>query len=169
MPSVAWLVVLLIVALSFSFLSGINDAGNMMASMLSARAMRPLSGLMLVVVMELLGPLVFGTAVAATIGRGLIMRAAITPSVIVCAAMAATVWTLATSYLSLPSSMSHALLGGLLGSVLVDFSPAYVKWVQQSLNQVQLRLVQRRVPAVVVLAIHPRAVRHQFALRPSGS
>ena len=78
MPSVAWLVVLLIVALSFSFLSGINDAGNMMASMLSARAMRPLSGLILVVVMELLGPLVFGTAVAATIGRGLITRAAIT-------------------------------------------------------------------------------------------
>jgi phosphate/sulfate permease len=60
-PSVAWLVVLLIVALSFSFLSGINDASNMMASMLSARAMRPLSGLILVVVMELLGPLVFGT------------------------------------------------------------------------------------------------------------
>ena len=57
MPSVAWLVVLLIVALSFSFLSGINDAGNMMASMLSARAMRPLSGLILVIVMELLGPL----------------------------------------------------------------------------------------------------------------
>jgi inorganic phosphate transporter, PiT family len=128
MPSVAWLVILLIVALSFSFLSGINDAGNMMASMLSARAMRPLSGLILVVVMELLGPLLFGTAVAATIGRGLIVRAAITPSVIICAAIAATVWTLATSSLSLPSSMSHALLGGLLGSVLVDFSPSYVKW-----------------------------------------
>jgi PiT family inorganic phosphate transporter len=128
MPAVAWLVVLLIVALSFSFLSGINDAGNMMASMLSARAMRPLVGLLLVVVMELLGPLVFGTAVAATIGRGLIVRAAITPSVIRSAATAATLWTLVTVYLSLPGSMSHALLGGLLGSVLVEFSPAYVEW-----------------------------------------
>jgi PiT family inorganic phosphate transporter len=128
MPTVAWLVVLLLVALSFSFLSGINDAGNMMASMLSARAMKPLHGLVLVVVMELLGPLLFGTAVAATIGQGLIVHAAITPSVILSAASAATLWTLLTVSLRLPGSMSHALLGGLLGSVLIDFSPAYVEW-----------------------------------------
>lgn len=128
MPSIAWLAVLLVVALSFSFLSGINDAGNMMASMLSARAMRPLNGLLLVVVMELLGPLVFGTEVAATIGRGLIARGAITPPVIIAATAAATLWTLATSYLRLPGSMSHALLGGLLGAVLVDFNPASIEW-----------------------------------------
>lgn len=129
MPSVAWLITLLVVALTFSFLSGISDAGNMMASMLSARAMRPRSGLILVVVMELLGPLVFGTAVAATIGRGLIVRAAITPPIIVCAATAATLWTLFTIYLKLPGSMSHALLGGLLGAVIIRFGFAYVEWV----------------------------------------
>lgn len=128
MPPVAWLAAVLIVALSFSFLSGINDAGNMMASMLSARAMRPLHGLLLVVAMELLGPLIFGTEVAATIGRGLITRGAITPAVIVAATAAATLWTLATSYLRLPGSMSHALLGGLLGAVLVDFNASAIQW-----------------------------------------
>lgn len=128
MSSLAWLAMLLIVALGFSFLAGINDAGNMMASMLGAGAMRPLQGLLLVVVMELLGPLIFGTAVAATIGKGLVVRAAITPSVIVCAAAAATLWTLLTIYLGLPGSMSHALLGGLLGSVMIAFSPAYIQW-----------------------------------------
>jgi len=128
MSSVAWLISLLAVASTFSFLSGINDAGNMMASMLGARAMRPLHGLLLVVLMEMLGPLVFGTAVAATIGRGLIVLPAITPPVIVCAAAAATLWTAITITLALPGSMSHALLGGLLGAVMVRFGPSSVEW-----------------------------------------
>jgi PiT family inorganic phosphate transporter len=128
MSSVAWLAALLAIASTFSFLSGINDAGNMMASMLGARAMRPLHGLLLIVLMEMLGPLIFGTAVAATIGKGLIAQPAITPSVIVCAATAATLWTLITITFALPGSMSHALLGGLVGAVMISFGPGYVEW-----------------------------------------
>jgi PiT family inorganic phosphate transporter len=114
------LVILIVVlAVIFDFLNGIHDSSNIVATMISSRAFRPAVALGVTAVAEFLGPFIFGVAVANTIGHEIVKTSVITIGILLAALIAAIVWNLITWSLGIPSSSSHALIGGLLGAVIV--------------------------------------------------
>jgi PiT family inorganic phosphate transporter len=111
------IIAVVILALLYAFLNGINDSSSIVATMISSRALTPRAALGMTAVAEFLGPFIFGIAVAKTIGHGIVQAEAISTSVILAAMLSAVSWNLLTGYLGLPSSSSHALIGGLIGAV----------------------------------------------------
>ena len=112
-------IAIVLVALVFDFTNGLHDAANAIATSISTRALTPRFALLMAAVMNLLGALL-GTGVAQTVGNGIIE----TPTgphgllVVTGAVVGAIVWNLITWFFGLPSSSSHALIGGLAGSAL---------------------------------------------------
>jgi PiT family inorganic phosphate transporter len=113
-------------ALSFGFLNGFNDSANTVATMISSRAMSPRGALMLSTVAHLLAPFLFGVAVATTIGHEVVASYATTLPVVWSALLGAITWNLITWRFGIPSSSSHALIGGLLGATIMGFGPQSV-------------------------------------------
>jgi PiT family inorganic phosphate transporter len=111
------IIAIVILALLYAFLNGVNDSSSIVATMISSRALTPRVALGITAVAEFLGPFIFGIAVAKTIGHGIVLPDAISSSVILAAMLAAVSWNLLTGSLGLPSSSSHALIGGLIGAV----------------------------------------------------
>jgi inorganic phosphate transporter, PiT family len=111
------IIAVVILALVYAFLNGRNDSSSIVATMIASRALSPRKALALTAVAEFLGPFIFGVAVAKTIGHGLVQATVISTSVILAAILSAVAWNLLTGYLGLPSSSSHALIGGLIGAV----------------------------------------------------
>jgi len=109
----------IVLALAFDFLNGIHDSSNVVATMISSRALSPRVALGLTAVANFLGPFIFGVAVAETIGHEIVAAEAISTQVILAALASAIVWNLLTWYLGFPSSSSHALIGGFVGAVIV--------------------------------------------------
>lgn len=112
------LYVLIALALFFDFLNGFHDSSNIVATVISSRALPPRVALRLTALGEFLGPFLFGVAVAKTVGEGLLDSAVITLPVVLAALLGAIVWNLITWYVGMPSSSSHALVGGLLGAAI---------------------------------------------------
>ena len=110
-------IVVIVLALAFDFLNGIHDSSNVVATMISSRAFSPRVALGVTAVAEFSGPFLFGVAVARTIGHEIVAAETISTLVLVAALASAIVWNLLTWYLGFPSSSSHALIGGLIGSV----------------------------------------------------
>ncbi len=113
------LIVIIGIALLFDFLNGLHDSSNIVATMISSRALSPRKALGMTAVAEFAGPFLFGIAVATTIGSEVVNPVAISSTVIIAALSSAIVWNLITWYFGWPSSTSHALIGGLIGSVAV--------------------------------------------------
>jgi len=113
------IIAVVILSLLYAFLNGVNDSSSIVATMISSRALSPQAALGMTAVAEFLGPFIFGIAVAKTIGRGIVQAEAISTPVILAAMLAAVLWSLLTWYLGLPSSSSHALIGGLIGAVIM--------------------------------------------------
>ena len=113
-------IVLIITSLFFDFLNGFHDSSNIVATPIASRAMKPRRVLWLAAAMEFAGPFLFGVAVAETIGTGLTNPDNITMTVLNAALLAAVVWNLVTWWFGIPSSSSHALIGGLVGAVIVS-------------------------------------------------
>ncbi len=111
------LIVLVILALLFDFLNGVHDSSNIVATMISSRAMGPRSALAMTAIATLAGPFIFGVAVANTIGNDIAVSEALNMTVIISALASAIVWNILTWILGLPSSSSHALIGGIVGAV----------------------------------------------------
>ncbi|NUM47253.1 MAG: inorganic phosphate transporter [Anaerolineales bacterium] len=114
------LVILIVLALGFAFMNGFNDSASVVATIVASRAMTPRAALRIAAVANFVGPFVFGVAVARTIGQDLAEREALTVPVIIAALGAATIWNLVTWRMGIPSSSSHALIGGLMGAVGVS-------------------------------------------------
>jgi PiT family inorganic phosphate transporter len=113
------LIVIIATALIFDFLNGFHDAANIVATMIASRAMSPRSALLIRAAAHFAGPFLFGVAVATTIGSEVVDPEAITSLVIIAALTSAILWNLFTWYFGWPSSTSHALIGGLVGAVVV--------------------------------------------------
>jgi len=113
------IILIIILALAFDFLNGIHDSSNIVATMIASRAFSPRTALGMTAVANFLGPFIFGVAVAETIGNEVVDSEAISLLVILTALLSAIIWNLLTWYLGFPSSSSHALIGGLIGAVLV--------------------------------------------------
>ncbi len=114
------IIAVIALALAFDFLNGIHDSSNIVATMISSRALSPRVALTLTALAEFSGPLIFGVAVANTIGHDVVSAEAITTAVLLAALVSAILWDLLTWYLGFPSSSSHALIGGFIGAVVVD-------------------------------------------------
>jgi len=113
------IIILVAVALVFDFLNGFHDSSNIVATVISSRALSPRTALALCAVAEFAGPFIFGVAVAKTIGEEVVPAHTITLAVIYAALLAAITWNLITWYLGIPSSSSHALIGGIIGAVAI--------------------------------------------------
>ena len=111
-----FLIIFVATALLFDFLNGFHDSANTVATMISSRAMGPPAALALNAVANFVGPFLFGVAVATTIGHEVIAEEAATMTVVLSALGGAIVWNLLTWLLGIPSSSSHALVGGLIGA-----------------------------------------------------
>ncbi len=114
-----WLTLLIVLALIFGFLNGFHDSSNVVATIIFSRVMGPRWVLLLTALAEFSGPFLFGVAVARTIGADVIQAEAINPQVLAAALLAGILWNLITWYFGIPSSSSHALIGGLVGATLV--------------------------------------------------
>src|SRR5258705_1148502 len=112
------------IALTFEYINGFHDTANGIATSVSTRVMTPRQAILLSTVFNLLGALA-GTAVAKTIGKGLVDTHFVTLSTIMCALLGGISWNLFTWWIGLPSSSSHALIGGLFGAALAS---AHRKW-----------------------------------------
>ncbi|MFZ0316590.1 MAG: inorganic phosphate transporter [Nitrososphaeraceae archaeon] len=106
-------------ALFFDFVNGFHDSANAIATVVGTRVLRPLYAVGIAAVANFAGPFVFGTAVALTVGKGIIQPSFSTVDVIFAGLIGAIIWDLVTWYFGLPSSSSHALIGGLIGSALL--------------------------------------------------
>lgn len=113
------LVAVVVLALSFDFLNGIHDSSNIVATMISSRAFPPRVALWTIAVAEFSGPLIFGVAVANTIGHEVVDPKTMTTEIVLAALCSAILWNLLTWFLGFPSSSSHALVGGIVGAVTV--------------------------------------------------
>jgi PiT family inorganic phosphate transporter len=105
-------------ALLFDFLNGFHDSANAVATMISSRAMTPREALAISAVAHFTGPFLFGVAVATTIGHEVVLERAVTIPVVLAALLAASGWNVLTWMLGIPSSSSHALVGGLVGAAV---------------------------------------------------
>ncbi len=114
------IIAIVILALGFDFLNGIHDSSNIVATIISSRALSPRMALTMTAVAEFSGPFIFGVAVATTIGNDVVAANSINTVVLLAALCSAIIWNLLTWYLGFPSSSSHAMIGGFIGAVVVD-------------------------------------------------
>lgn len=134
--------VLITLALAFNFVNGFQGSGSSVATIISSRAMNPRPALFFTAIAVFLGPLVFGVAVAQTIGAGILTPQSVTPAITAAALASAVTWSLLTWFIGIPSSPSHALIGGLVGSALAA----------QMINQIQTAGI---IKVVLSLLISP--------------
>jgi PiT family inorganic phosphate transporter len=121
------LVIVIVVALGFDFTNGFHDTANAVATSVSTRALSPRMAVLVAAVANLAGAFVT-TAVAKTVGKGIIDSGLATGKTILAALIGAIAWNLLTWWFGLPSSSSHALIGGLVGAALVQSGSKGVEW-----------------------------------------
>lgn len=117
------LTLVIIIAFVFEYINGFHDSANAISTVISTKALSPRHAIIYAATLDFVGAL-FGTHVAKTIGVGLVSGESITQLVIFCALLGAVIWNIVTWYFGLPSSSSHALIGGLLGA---SISHAYFR------------------------------------------
>src|SRR5919202_1158416 len=111
-------VALILVALAFDYINGFHDAANSIATVVSTRVLSPGKAVMWAAFFNFVAAFGFGTAVAATIGKGMIDINVVTFSVVFAGLVGAILWDIITWYFGLPTSSSHALMGGYAGAAV---------------------------------------------------
>jgi len=115
------LVIFIAIALAFDFLNGFHDSANVVATAIASRALTPRTALAMTALTNLIGPFLFGVAVATTIGNEVVSAEAMTIPVAMAALVSAIIWNLLTWWLGIPSSSSHALIGGFIGAAIAGY------------------------------------------------
>ncbi|WP_049621668.1 inorganic phosphate transporter [Frateuria defendens] len=148
--SLGLLIVVVLIALAFTYINGFHDTANSIATVVATKVLSPGQAVLLAAVTNLVGAL-WGTAVAKTIAAGLVDThiVAVGPELLICALSAATAWNLFTWWLGLPSSSSHALVGSLVGAAIAAAGDSFtaVIWAQDGAHWWQGKGV---IPKVVV-------------------
>src|ERR1700760_1020732 len=149
------LVGLIAVALAFDFLNGLHDAANSIATIVSTRVLRPQYAVFWAAFFNFIAFAVFGLHVANTIGTGIIEPSIIDAAVIFAALIGAIVWNLITWALGIPSSSSHALIGGLVGAGMAKAGLSAAVWsgLSKTLAAIVLSPLVGFVLAMVLVAI----------------
>lgn len=142
-----------VVVLVFDYTNGFHDAANIVATVIASRAMTPVQAVIVVGIFEFLGPLLGGTAVANTIGKFVSLDGVLpllSLSMLLCGLIGAIVWNLGTWYFGIPSSSSHALVGGLIGAVVVGVGVDHVAWGFQELASGRLTGIVKVLAALIL-------------------
>jgi len=145
-----------VIIVFFDYTNGFHDASNIVATVVASRAMTPVQAVIIVATFEFLGPILGGTAVADTIGKFVdISDLAELPSMIIilCGIGGAISWNLTTWWFGIPSSSSHALVGGLAGAVVVAAGPEHVVWGLHEATQGHLTGVTKVLLALIISPI----------------
>jgi len=120
--------VLILLALAFDFLNGFHDSANSIATVVSTRVLSPRAAVIWAAFFNFIAFLFFGLHVANTIGKGIIDITIVDNSIIFGTLVGACGWNIITWYFGLPTSSSHALIGGMIGSALVKTGPSALVW-----------------------------------------
>jgi PiT family inorganic phosphate transporter len=115
------LIIFIAIALLFDFLNGFHDSANVVATTIASSAMSPRAALSISALTNFIGPFLFGVAVATTIGTEVVSEEAVTVPTAMAALLSAIIWNLITWWFGIPSSSSHALIGGFVGAALIGF------------------------------------------------
>lgn len=115
-------------AYSFDFINGFHDAANSVSTVISTKVLPPFAAVTMAAFFNFIAFALFGVAVATTVGKGIIDSAVVTPNLILAALVGAITWDLITWYLALPSSSSHALIGGLVGAAITSAGTGSLVW-----------------------------------------
>src|SRR6266436_2006139 len=122
------LIALIAVALAFDFLNGLHDAANSIATIVSTRVLRPQHAVAWAALFNFIAFLIFGSHVAQTVGTGIVSAEIVDPRVVFGALMGAIAWNIITWALGIPSSSSHALIGGLVGAGVAKVGVKAIVW-----------------------------------------
>ena len=148
------LILVILAAVIFEYSNGFHDAANAIATVVSTRVLTPRQAIAMAAFFNFTGALV-GGAVASTIGKGLVNTEVVTMTTVLCAVIAAFSWNIATWWLGLPSSSSHALIGGLCGAALAaakgDWS--VIKWNEGVWPKVVLPMIASPIAGFVFGAL----------------
>jgi len=143
----------ILVALVFEYINGFHDTANSIATVVATKVMTPRQAVAMAAVFNLLGALV-GSAVASTIGKGLVDIHFVTSATILCGLISGIIWNLITWYFGIPSSSSHALIGGLVGSTLAaahgDWSVIYFTQKGGILQKVVIPMLVSPVCGIII-------------------
>ncbi|WP_054692043.1 inorganic phosphate transporter [Syntrophomonas palmitatica] len=127
MFSLALVIIVVLLALCFDYVNGFHDTANAIATSVSTKALSPRAAIIVAASLNFGGAL-SGTAVAATIGKSIVAPQQVTAEVLIAALIGAIFWNVFTWYFGIPSSSSHALIGGLTGAVIAGFGFSAVQW-----------------------------------------
>jgi PiT family inorganic phosphate transporter len=124
MPTALWVVVILVaLALLFDFMNGFHDAANSIATVVSTGVLRPTQAVVFAAFFNVVAIFIFHLSVAATVGKGIVQPGIVDTHVVFGALVGAIAWNLITWYYGIPSSSSHALIGGIAGAVMAKAGP----------------------------------------------
>jgi len=121
-------IALVVMALAFDFLNGLHDSANSIATVVSTKLLTPVQAVLFAAFFNFAAYWLFGLKVAETVGKGIVDKDIITPHVIFGALVGAMAWNVFTWIKGIPSSSSHALVGGLVGAGLMRAGPAKIVW-----------------------------------------
>jgi len=125
-------IIIVILALAFAFSNGFNDAANAVATVISTRALTPVQAIFTASIFSFIGACFLGTAVAKTIGTGIVDSKIVTGTngaiIIITTVFGATLWNIFCTLLGFPISVSHALIGGFIGSAVFSYGFDVVQW-----------------------------------------
>lgn len=122
------LIIVLLLVLAAEFVNGWTDAPNAIAAAISTRVLSPLHAVIIAAVFNLAGALITGTAVASTIGKGIVDPSVIDLSVVAAAMLTIVLWSTVTAFYGIPTSESHELIAGLTGAGLAAAGPSVLLW-----------------------------------------
>ncbi len=117
------IIVLVVLAVAFDFMNGFHDAANSIATVVSTGVLKPQQAVLFAAFFNFVAIFVFHLSVAATIGKGIVQPGVVDPNVVFGALVGAIAWNLFTWYYGIPSSSSHALIGGIVGAVIAKAGP----------------------------------------------
>lgn len=149
MPDAAlvMLVLVIIAALAFDYINGFHDTANAIATCVSTRALTVKTAIFMAAFLNFAGAMI-STKVAATIGKGIVDSANVTQMVILAGILGAIIWNLITWYYGLPSSSSHAIIGGIAGAVLAHAGAKALHWA--GLKKIVLALIISPIVGTII-------------------
>jgi PiT family inorganic phosphate transporter len=156
----------ILVALFFDFINGFHDAANSIATVVGTRILKPIQAVSLAAVANFVGPFLFGVAVATTVGKGIISPDFVTIHIVIGALVGAIVWNIITWLWGLPSSSSHALIGGLIGAGIAGAGTHAI--ILDGIQKTAIGIVVSPIAGFIVAALVATTIITAFAKKHPG-
>ncbi len=149
MPDLTLILLVLVIgsALIFDYINGFHDTANAIATCVSTRALSVKAAIFMAAILNFTGAMV-STKVAATIGKGIVDASSVTQMVVLAGILGAIIWNLITWYYGIPTSSSHAIIGGIIGAVIAHTGPDVLQW--KGIEKIVLALVLSPIAGTII-------------------